>query len=406
MSASPLVQPASRHVPRGLSKDGPLLFSYGFRPFFLGAGIWAVLTMAIWIASLTTTLPVGGSYQALNWHAHEMLFGFCSAVLAGFLLTAVPNWTGRLPVSGRPLMLLSGLWLCGRLALIWTDFIGLLPAVLIESLFLPALLFICAREIIAGKQWKNLLVLGGVTAVTLANLLFHYCVLFIGDIAMASRLAIAAYLMLIAVIGGRIIPSFTRNWLNKAGETRFPVPYNGYDRCCLALSAATLLGWTLLPEQPVVACLALICALAHLIRLGRWRGLATGPEKLLFILHIAYGFMPLSFVMIAANIAGYLNIYSAMHVMTVGAIALMMLAVMGRATRGHTGNELVASPLTSLSYLCLVGSALLRPFAEIEPAFFHTILALSALLWMSAFSLFVIEYAPMQLGGRKPRQPG
>ena len=143
-------------IPRGIATTGPVLFSYGFRPFFLGASLWAIFAMAGWIAALTTGIDIAGEYGPAHWHAHEMLFGFSSAVLAGFLLTAVPNWTGRLPVSGRPLAYLFALWVAGRLALLATDVIGLKFAVIIEAAFMPALLAICAREIIVGRKWKDL----------------------------------------------------------------------------------------------------------------------------------------------------------------------------------------------------------------------------------------------------------
>lgn len=390
-------------VPRGLKMTGPVLFSYGFRPFFLGAGIWAVLAMLLWILSLTLGMPLGGSYDALNWHAHEMLFGFGSAVLAGFLLTAVPNWTGSLPVSGTPLIILAGFWLAGRLAFLYPDLIHFYTAIALESLFLPLLLVICAREIIAGKQWKNLKVLIGVTILTIANLIFHYSVITDGDIALASRIAVSAYVLLIMIIGGRIVPSFTRNWLNRNQKTRFPVPFNRYDAVCIIIGAFALLSWIFIPETMVTLLLACLAAILHIARLTRWRGWETAPEKLLVILHIAYAFIPAGFIAIALSAADMLNAYSTLHILTVGAVAMMMLAVMGRATRGHTGNALTASPLTILSYVCLIASALLRPFAEIILNYFHTILALSALLWIAAFALFLIEYAPMLLQDRRQR---
>jgi len=386
---------ARKPVPRGLKTTGPVVFSYGFRPFFLGAGLWAVLAMLLWILSLTTGLPVGGTYGAVHWHAHEMLFGFGPAVLAGFLLTAVPNWTGRLPVSGKPLMGLAGLWLLGRLAFLQPDIVHVDVAIAIESLFLPVLLLICVREIVAGRKWKDLKVLFGVALLASANLVFHHAVLTDGDPAMASRAAAGAYLLLICIIGGRIIPSFTRNWLNRAGETRFPTPMNGYDVACLALAALALASWIALPEHPLTVVVAGAAALSHAVRLWRWRGWTVRSEPLLAILHVAYAFVAFGFLAIACAAAGHLNPYSALHVVTVGAIGLMMLAVMGRATRGHTGRDLAASRTPCLAYACLIGAAVLRPLAEIAPEFYQEILSVSALLWMASFGLFLVEYAPM-----------
>ncbi|MCL7998022.1 NnrS family protein [Brucella sp. 21LCYQ03] len=401
--AAPAVKPSERRgaIARGFKKTGPAIFSYGFRPFFLGGAIWAVLAMLLWILSLTLGLSVGGAYGALNWHAHEMVFGFSSAVLAGFLLTAVPNWTGRLPVSGIPLAILFSAWLVGRLIFLNPDITNLYLAVAIESLFLPMLLFICAREIIAGRQWKNLKVLMAVGVVTLANLTFHYLALSGGDVAMANRIGVSAYVLLIMLIGGRIIPSFTRNWLNKTGATQFPVPFNRYDGLCILVGAAACIAWVAIPESTLTAVFAIITAALHTIRLYRWRGWTVAHEKILLVLHIAYAFVPAGFIAIACSALGHLNPYSALHVMTIGVIGCMMLAVMTRATRGHTGRPLTATLTTQIAYLCIIAAALVRPFAEMMPNFFHTFLAASALLWMLAFALYVLEYGPMLTKKRK-----
>ena len=152
MTTQPQEKPAervSRAVPRGLATTGPVVFSYGFRPFFLGGGCWAAIAMALWILALMFGWPIGGDYGAAHWHAHEMLFGFTPAILAGFLLTAVPNWTGRLPVSGPPLMVLVAIWAAGRLAMLSPPVIGVTTAAVMDTLFLPSLLFVCAREVVA-----------------------------------------------------------------------------------------------------------------------------------------------------------------------------------------------------------------------------------------------------------------
>jgi len=159
-----MVEAKRRRVPRGLKQDGVALWSYGFRPFFLGGAVWAVAAMALWIAALIHGLPLGGGYGAPLWHAHEMVFGFAPAVLAGFLLTAIPNWTGSLPVSGGPLIGLTGLWAAGRLAMVGAALWGMGAAALVDAAFLPALWIIATREIVAGKKWNDLKVLAAVGA--------------------------------------------------------------------------------------------------------------------------------------------------------------------------------------------------------------------------------------------------
>ncbi|NKN35299.1 short-chain dehydrogenase [Agrobacterium sp. a22-2] len=385
----------SRAVPRGLARTGPVLFSYGFRPFFLGAALHAIVAMALWIAALFLGLAVGGDYGASHWHAHEMLFGFAPAVLAGFLLTAVPNWTGRLPVSGRPLIALFALWVAGRLALLYPDPIGIVPAAVIDGAFLPALLVICAREIIAGRKWKDLKMVGALTALSLANGCFHVETILGEHAGYAARLAIGAYVTLIMIVGGRIIPSFCRNWLNQRGVSSFPVPYNRFDTVAILAGAGALACWIGAPDQPLTAVAALAAAGLQTIRLSRWRGMSVVAEPLLFVLHIAYGFIPLGFLSIALGAFELMNATSVLHVLTVGVVASMMLAVMTRATRGHTGRALSASIMTTCSYCALFLAALLRPLGEVFPDYAMTLYAAAGIAWMLAFLLFSLEYGPM-----------
>lgn len=403
MSASQPAARVSRAVPRGLSRTGPVLFSYGFRPFFLGGGVWAVVAMAAWIAAISGRLDPAGDYGAPNWHAHEMLFGFAPAVLAGFLLTAVPNWTGRLPVSGWPLAGLFALWCAGRIALLLTGEIGVVAAAVIDALFLPALLAICAREVIAGRKWKDLKVLSGLLALSLANGIFHLAVIDGEHVHTATRLAVAAYVVLVMIVGGRIVPSFTRNWLNKAGRTDFPVPYNRYDTIAIFAGLGALGAWTAQPQHPATAALGLAAAALHCIRLHRWRGWTTAPEKVLVILHIAYAFVPLGLLAIGLSALGYLEERSVLHLLSVGAIACMMLAVMTRASLGHTGRPLKASRTTIASYVALVLCALVRPLGEVFADASNEIYAAAGLLWIVAFGLFCLEYLPIL--ARKRRAP-
>ncbi len=391
-------------IPRGLKQDGPALWSYGFRPFFLGGAVWAVAAMALWIAALVHGVPVGGDYGASAWHAHEMLFGFAPAVLAGFLLTAIPNWTGSLPVSGGPLMLLAGQWLAGRLAMAAAGWTGMGIAAFLDAAFLPALLAIAAREIIAGRKWNDLKVLAGVTAVMLGNLGFHAAALTGGDTGVALRLSVAGYTALVLIIGGRIIPSFTRNWLNQRGESRHPVPYNRFDIGVIGFSAATLGLWSFLPDSRLLLAAAPAAAVLNAARLARWRGAATWAEPLLFVLHAAYAFVPLGFLAIAGAGAGLVLPASALHVFTVGVIGCMMLAVMTRATRGHTGRALAASRPTIAAYLCLFAAALARPLADLTGG--PGLMEAAGLFWIAAFGLFLAEYAPMLLRARRPPRAG
>lgn len=388
-------------IPRGIRRDGPALLSYGFRPFFLGAGVFAPLAMALWIAALATGLPVGGDYGAVAWHGHEMLFGFGAAVLSGFLMTAIPNWTGKMPLSGRPLAALAGLWLAGRVAMLGAGWIGVTAAVTIDALFLPALLTACARELIAGGKWSELKVLGGVALITVANIGFHAEVLLTGAPGLAARAGVAGYALLVMIIGGRIVPSFTRNWLAARGETRLPVPFNRDDGISILLSLVALTLWLFVPEGPVAVAAGLAGLAIVAWRMARWRGAGTWREPLLLVLHVAFGFVGLGFLAMAAGGAGLMPPAAAMHVMMVGGMAGMMLAVMTRATRGHTGRPLTATLRTTAAYACLFAAALARPAADLLGA--PRLLEAAAALFIAAFLLFLSEYGPMLVRPRAPR---
>lgn len=386
-------------IPRGLSRSGPVLFSYGFRPFFLGGGLWAVLAMLLWIAALAGHAAPGGGYGAAHWHMHEMLFGFSSAVLAGFLMTAIPNWTGRMPLSGRPLMVLAALWLAGRLAFTFPPGGSVSAGVLVDALFLPVMAAVFAVEIVAGRKWRDLKVVGMVAVLALANIGFHLSVLRGGDPAMAARAAVSAYVLLIVIIGGRITPSFTRNWLARRGPGPLPAPYGRFDTLVACASATALAGWVAAPEALVVALAALVAAGLNLARLARWRGWRTAREPLVLSLHGGYLMLSLGFAAVGLAGLGVVGMAAALHVFGIGAIGGEMLAVMTRATRGHTGRALTASAATSAGYLAIHAAALLRLLAEFGD--YDLMIRLAGAAWILAFGLFCIEHGPMLLKSRK-----
>ncbi len=380
MSAVAEPAPKSRKpVPRGIARSGPALLSYGFRPFFMLAGAFAVVAMAGWIGALALGWEVGGDYGMLNWHAHEMLFGYASAALAGFMLTAIPNWTGRLPVSGLPLLGIVLLWIAGRLAIAMPGVLGLVPSMLVDAAFLPVLAAIAGIEIVAGRNWKNLKILAGLVALSIANAGFHLSVALTGGALEASRAAVAVYIMLIVLVGGRIVPSFTRNWLVKAGSPQLPAPFGRFDVVAIAWLPLALVLWVALPEHPVTALAAAAAAALHAIRLARWHGWRAVEEPLLLALHAGYAFVPLGLLAVALAALGWIAGASALHVLTVGAIGGMTLAVMTRASLGHTGRPLMAS-----------GDHLLRlpvprrsrpssaPSPSSSPSHYHLLLELSA----------------------------
>lgn len=395
------VMAKDEHVPRGMSRSGLVLFSYGFRPFFLASALWAIASIDLWAASLRFGIPVATEYGTLFWHAHEMIFGFAPAILAGFLLTAIPNWTGRLPIAGRPLAILFAVWCAGRIAMLMSSWIGVVPAVTVDSLFLPAMLVLCAREVVAGKKWKDLKVIAGLVVLSIANALFHVQAIAGQNPELPIRLGLGAYVLLVTIVGGRILPSFTRNWLNQFGRTEFPVPYNHYDAASIIMGAVALAAWAVAPEALITGLCAAIAAAMNGVRLYRWRGWNVWPEPILFVLHGAYLFVPLGFAAVALGTLGMPQL-AVLHVFAIGAISLMMLAVMTRATRGHTGRKVKSSRLTNYSYVILAAVALLRPTAELIPSFSSEILMASAIGWTVAFCMFAHEHAPFLCRERKP----
>jgi uncharacterized protein involved in response to NO len=275
------------------------------------------------------------------------------------------------------------------------DLLGLYPAAAVDAVFLPLLAAIAGREIIAGRNWKNLKILAALVSLTAVNLAFHVVILTGGDPALVLRAAVAVLVALIGLVGGRIIPSFTRNWLAKAGAKRLPAPFGRFDIAAMVVLIVTLAAWAVLPGELPTALAAGLAALLQLVRLWRWRGLATLEEPLLLVLHLAYLFIPLGLLGAVLETAGWLSNASILHIFTVGVIGAMTLAVMTRATRGHTGRKLAASTVTSLSYLALLLAAVLRPFAELLPTHYHLLLEAAGACWIVAFALFVCEYGVM-----------
>ena len=378
------------------------LFSYGFRPFFLGAALWAVIAMALWIGSLAGLWRLAEGYGALAWHAHEMIFGYSAAVVAGFLLTAVPNWTGRLPVAGWRLLLLFLLWCVARVAFLVTGLTGPLPAVVLDSLFLPCLLLLMAREVVVGRNWSNLKPLVLVAVLAAADIGFHVEVLSSGSAGTASRVGVAALIGLIMLIGGRIVPSFTHTWLQRMGSARLPVSFNRFDVATLIVSGVALLLWILSPGATATGVLFLIAAILQTVRLWRWAGPYTWHEPLVLVLHLGYAFVPLGFLLGGVSIfePHVLAGTAPMHAWTVGAIGIMTLAVMTRATRGHTGRALTASTLTVVTYAMMIAASILRIAAGAFPQAYGGLLEFAAVAWIAAFGLFLFEYGPMLLGPR------
>ncbi|MFQ5347328.1 MAG: NnrS family protein [Rhodothalassiaceae bacterium] len=378
-------------------------FAMGLRPFFLGAAVFAVLALALWLGALRGMVAIPPPWQPLDWHRHEMLFGLVGAIIAGFLLTAVPNWTGRRALSGAPLAALAVLWLLARLTQFVPGAPGLAIAAALDAAFPLALALWAGREIRASRN-RNLPVAILVALFAFAALGDHARLVGLISLAdMSYRLGLALVLILISLIGGRIIPAFTRNWLTaRAMGAPMPAMFGIFDRLVLVVSALALVAWALEPAAMASAWLLIGAGVLHTLRLARWAGWCTFAEPLLAALHLAYAWLPVGLLLMGLSILlPLLPPSAALHALTAGGIGAMTLAVMTRATLGHSGRPLHAGPGTVLIYACVHLGALVRVLAPLWPDAFASLLAVAGLLWGGAWAMFVVIYGPMLL--RPPR---
>lgn len=388
-------------VPRYRDFRGWPVLAAGFRPFFLLGAIQAAVAILVWLPLFYGELRLTTAFAPRDWHVHEMLYGYLPAVITGFLFTAIPNWTGRLPLQGTPLLTLVLVWLAGRIAVAFSAEAGWWIAMLLDASFLFLVAAAAAREIIAGRNWRNLTVVVLVLLLFAGNVAFHLEAHFAGAADYAIRAGIAVMVLLISLIGGRIIPSFTRNWLVRQGPGRLPIPFSSYDKFTIAVSALSLLGWIAAPDRPVAGIALALAGLLQVARLLRWAGERTVRERLLLVLHVGYAFIALGFFLNAAAAFDLVPVSAGIHAWMAGGAGTMTLAVMTRATLGHTGQELTASRATEAIYLAIIVAALARICAVLEPAHSEALLHIAAYAWVLAFFGFALVYGPLLLASRR-----
>ena len=379
-------------IPRLRDYTGPALLSYGFRPFFLFGSLYAGLAILVWVPVFYGELELSTLYAPRDWHIHEMLYGFLPAVATGFLLTAIPNWTGRLPLQGMPLLILVLAWTLGRVAVTASAWIGWLPAAAIDLSFLCLVAAAAAREIISGRNWRNLKVLIPLMLLLTGNAVFHVEAHLYGSAEYGVRLGIAATIMLIMLIGGRIVPSFTRNWLVRQNPGQLPAAFDRYDMISLAVAGATLLAWVISPDWPATGAALIVSGVLQAVRVARWAGHRTLSDRLVLILHVAYAFVPLGFVLVGLASLKLLPAAAGIHAWTGGAIGTMTLAVMSRSSLGHTGRPLAATGVVQIIYAFVVFSALARICASLHPEWSPGLLHGAGLAWAVAFLGFALAY--------------
>ena len=338
------------------------------------------------------------------WHSHEMLIGFAMAAVAGFSLTAVANWTGRPTLQGAPLAWLLMSWLVGRLAVLLS---GSLPAnlvFLLDMLFPVLLCVLLGREIIGGRSKRNYPLIAITGFVVILNILYHLGSnqWVPGGDRLAIYLLIHTVLLLVTIIAGRIVPSFTGNWLRKQGKELMPVDTEGINRLATLLTVLVGLAAGFMPTHPLTAVLAFAAALVHGFRLGRWKGFSTTSNPLLFVLHVAYTWIPFGYFLLGcASIGWFFTPTAALHALTMGAIGSIILAVTTRVALGHTGRPLQAARATVVAYWILMLAGLIRVLGPLTGKNYLIIVDLSALGWMLAFAIFTWVYWPILTRSRE-----
>jgi len=385
------------------------LFAYGFRPFFLAAGLSAVLAVPAWLAMLALGSTPLGTLPPHLWHAHELFYGFVAAALAGFLLTAVPGWTGARGFAGWPLVALASVWLLGRLAFALANAVPFWALAAAELAFLPGLAVLLAPPLLRSRN-RNTPLLFVIAALWVADAAF-VAGLARQDPLLASRslqIAIDLMLLVVTVIGGRIVPSFTANALRRRGETADIRNLPWLERSVIALMVLVVLVDLWRPDGAAAGWLAALTAIAQGVRLSRWRSARVGGEPILWVLHVGYAWMPVGFALKALSLladAGWAAHWP--HALTMGVFGTMILAVTTRAALGHTGRDLTVGGSIAAAYVLLTLGVATRVFAPaLWPSHYLGTLLVSGFLWTAAFALYLIVYWPILTLPRTDGKPG
>jgi uncharacterized protein involved in response to NO len=385
------------------------LFDYGFRPFFLLAGLYAFLLVPAWLYFYAHHGAPFGALPMMYWHSHEMLYGFIAAAIAGFLLTAVPSWTGGRGYAGAPLFALVGLWIAGRIAMVAVGTAPFWITALAELALLPALAALLAPSLFRSSN-RNTPLLAIIGVLWLIDAAFMVA-LRNGDAALAARamtLAIDFVLIMVTVIGGRIVPAFTANALRRRGELVEVVSRSWLEKGVIGSMIAIAVVDVFAPHAAVSGVLAALAAGAHAARLSGWRSFRARSESILWVLHVAYAWLPVGLALKALWLLGDVAWAAKwQHALTAGVFATMILAVMTRASLGHTGRPLAVSRAITVAYVLLTASVAIRVFANVlMPERYVLGMSIAGLAWMLSFLLFLIVYAPILSGPRADGKPG
>jgi len=384
--------------------SGPAVLAYGFRVFFLLGALSAVSLIVAWISVYAFGFTFANHFDLIQWHAHEMLFGFVAAIIAGFLLTAPGNWTGRPMPKGRVLGALASLWLAGRLS---SFFPGYLPGwliMLIDCSFLPALGWVVYRALRGASHQKHNLIFPFVLLVmTTANVMAHLGLRNQRGVAIGTELMLYLALLLIVVMGGRVIPGFTQGQFPRGTSWGHP----WVDTCAVGSLLILVLVDLLAAPAPVIAGLCIAAAIAHAVRLVGWHTREIWRTPLLWILHVGYGWLVFGLILKAGTLIGLVPPLLFRHAFTAGTIGGIIFGMICRITLGHTGRPMRLPRFMVIAFIAINTAVILRVLLPwIAPQFYLLWLKLSAAAWTLAFGIFLVQYGPMLCQPRADGRPG
>lgn len=401
MSLPPLVS-ASRPAQSAAPLHGWPLLRLGFRPFYLGTALLACLAVPLWIAIFLGRIQVPLPMSPLLWHAHEMLFGFAAGVVVGFLLTAVKAWTGLETARGPLLGALALLWLAARLASLAAPYAVYAT---LDMLLLPAVAAVLLRVLIKAGNKRNIPLICLLLLMAAANLVFHLSVLGIVAVPAVSALyaELALILMVVSVITGRVVPMFTRN-VTPGLVINMP---RKFELSLLAVTAVALALWVFAAPAPVVLVASLAAGVMHAVRLWKWHPQVTFKRPILWILHASYAWLPLGFVLLALAQLGWVVPSLAVHAFAVGVIGGLIIGMVTRTARGHTGRPLQPSRGEVVAYALVMLAAVLRVLVPaVQPAWYAYALEGAACLWAIAFAIYLVIYTPWLMRTRLDGKDG
>ncbi|WP_031435770.1 NnrS family protein [Methylobacter tundripaludum] len=381
------------------------LFALGFRVFFALAGLAALILIVFWNAIFNGALTSEHYYPNNHWHAHEMLLGYAVAVIAGFLLTAVKNWTGKPTLTGDPLASLCLLWLYGR---ILPFYAGLLPDALIalvDFAFLPTLAYQVSKPIIEAKQYRNLFFIGLIMLLALGNGLIHAEILGLQEntATIGIQLVVATIIILILIIAGRVFPFFTERGIPGTLIIRNPLLDNASVASAVIVFALQIFGIS----GTLLALAAIVAVAVNVARLSGWYVQRVMYVPLLWVLYAGYGWIILGFMLTVLSAYSVVLPSLALHAFTLGGIGVLTLGMMARVSLGHTGRAMKASNAMAIAFVLINVAALFRVLLPIAmPGWYENLIYVSTLSWLSAFSLFVFVYVPILSSARIDGQDG